>query len=330
MEHFFTTYIRTKCMFKNRLKDLHDYDTVKIYVFELKKLNVNGPLLYRLKERGEITYDDKGNFKALKDGPIIPSILERGRKKVIPQAPLTPLHLWMRGQLMFVELDIPKKEMPVYFGTFLQLRGGHLDSFFTVDGFSNRVHTPVVNLKHDLRLKLRFHGSRIVSLDVKQMQPMVLAKVLDGAIGDNVFSDSIFHGNDVYVLLQESASLDSRAEAKKMLFRLIFGKPMDDIGTMFKGDTDWVKWINKYKSNTEPRNPHKEHKHTNLAWLLQFSEVQVMACVWDALKDAGVPFLTIHDDVLCREEDEHRAHTIMKEVLKHHFKRFSINITRPQ
>lgn len=52
MEHFFTTW--TKNVFKHRLKDLQDYDTVKIYVYELQKLGVNyGPLLYNLRNRGE-------------------------------------------------------------------------------------------------------------------------------------------------------------------------------------------------------------------------------------------------------------------------------------
>lgn len=56
MEHFFTTYVRTKTVFKHRLKDLKDYDAVKVYVF-LQKLGVNhGPLLYDLRARGEIWY----------------------------------------------------------------------------------------------------------------------------------------------------------------------------------------------------------------------------------------------------------------------------------
>ena len=39
---------------KHRLKDLKDYDTVKIYVSELQKLGVNyGPLLYNWRNRGE-------------------------------------------------------------------------------------------------------------------------------------------------------------------------------------------------------------------------------------------------------------------------------------
>jgi hypothetical protein len=67
MEHYFTTYIRTKTVFQHRLKDLKSYDSVKIYLYKLDKLGVKGMLLYSLRERGEIWYDNKGNFKALKD-----------------------------------------------------------------------------------------------------------------------------------------------------------------------------------------------------------------------------------------------------------------------
>ena len=89
MEHFFTTYVRTKTVFKHRLKDLKDYDTVKVYRYELKKLGVdNGPLLYRLRQRGEIWYDDNGNFRALKDGPIDIALLSRTKKRGRGKAPL--------------------------------------------------------------------------------------------------------------------------------------------------------------------------------------------------------------------------------------------------
>ena len=330
MEHRFTTYVRTKNVFKHRLKDLKDYDNVKIYVYELKKLGVNsGPLLYKLKKRGEIWYDDQGNFKALKDGPIDPSLLSITKKRGKGASlPLQPLHIWMREQLLHVELNVPKKDIPVYFKAFLDHRNTQLPEFFTIDAFSNRVHTPVVNLKGDLRLSLKFYGEKIASLDVKQMQPTILAKVLDDSIGDNPFSNTIWKGDDVYVMmLNQNPSIKTRAEAKKALLKLLFHPhKQDSIATMFQGDSKWVDWINSYKSTVEPRNPHKKDVHTNLAWLLQYSEVQVMTDIWHALRRAGIPFLTIHDDILCRSRDKRLVYNIMTKELKKHFKRFDINI----
>lgn len=329
-EHPLTTYIRTKHVHKHRLKDLEDYDTVKIYQYELKKFLCGqrdqwGLTLQRLKEMGEISFDSKDNYKVIKDGPIDFRLLALTKKREKVRVTLTPVHVYMRNELMHVELDVPDKEMPVYFKAFLTHRHEDLDSFFTVDAFANRVHTPVVNLKHSLRDKLRFHGKPVVSLDVKQMQPTILAKVLMMSVGNNPFSEAIFKGEDVYEILRKNnGSIETRDEAKKLLFKLIFGKPMDDIGKMFQGDTRWVEWINSYKSKTEYKNPHKRDPHTNLAWLLQYSEVQVMYGIWRRLRGKGIPFLTIHDDVLCLEEHKKDVYDIMDSELKLHFKSYKI------
>lgn len=327
-EHFFTTYVRTKTVFNHRFNGLKDYSTVKIYVYELKKLGVNdGPLLYSLKQKGEIAYDKDGNFKAVRKGRIDPSLLERTRKRPKVNVPLTPLHLYMMSQLLHVSTRTPFQQLPVYFKAFLTHRDKLLPAFFTVDAFAGRVHTPVVNLKGDLRSELLFYGEECASLDVKQMQPTILAKVLLQAVGSNAFSDAIFSGVDVYVILQDGAGLSTRDEAKKMLFQLIFGKPMDGIGKMFKGDVKWVDWINAYKKREEPLNPHKEDVHTNLAWLLQYSEVKVMTEIWERLMQVGIPFLTIHDELLCRRRHKKCVSDIMTDVLSVHFSKFEINIT---
>lgn len=329
-EHMFTTYVRTKTVFKSRLKDLKesDYQTVKVYVYELDKLGCNnGPLLYGLREKGEIWYDNNGNFRAQRDGPIDPQLLERTRKPDKIKVPLTPLHRYMMDQLKHVELVIPEKKMPAYFKAFVKHREEQLDAFFTIDAFSGRVHTPVVNLKHDLREHLRFHGKPLASLDVRQMQPTILAKVIYESIGDNPFSKAVFSGEDVYDLLQKrDRSIRTRGDAKKFLFQLIFGKPMNGIGRMFEGDIRWVDWINDYKSRREPRNPHSDDRHTNLAWLLQYNEVKIMCFIWERLWKRNIPFLTIHDDILCRPCDQDEVLKIMNEELKRHFKYFSIRV----
>lgn len=329
-EHEFTTFVRTKTVFKGRLKDLKEseYQTVKVYVYELDKLGCNnGPLLYGLREKGEIWYDNNGNFRALRDGPIDPRLLERTRKLERVKGVLTPLHRYMRDQLMNVELAVSDDKIPVYFKAFLKHREEGLDAFFTVDAFSGRVHTPIVNLKHDLRKHLRFYGKPLRSLDVRQMQPTILAKVIHDSIGDNPLSNAVFSGEDVYELLQNrDRSIKSRAEAKKFLFQLIFGKPMNGIGRMFEGDISWVDWINHYKSVREPRNPHHGERHTNLAWLLQYNEVKIMCFIWERLWKRHIPFLTIHDDILCRPCDEDTVFKIMNEELSRHFKHFSIRV----
>jgi hypothetical protein len=326
-EHFFTTYVRTKTVFKQRLKHLEHYDSVRIYEYELKKLGVDGPTLFYLKTIGEISYDDKGNFKVLHDGPLNPALLDRTKKRLRVSAPLSSLHLWMREVLMGVTLDVPVLKLPVYFKAFLDLRSVQLDAFFTVDAFCGRVHTPIVNLKAEFRPHLRLYGESVVSLDVKQMQPLILGKILSDCIGSNPFSSALDNGDDIYIMIKDGAGLGERDDAKKLFFQLIFGKPMEDISKIFKGDRKWVEWINSYKSREEVMNPHKDSKHTNLAWLLQYSEVQVMSGIWECLRVRNIPFLTIHDELLCQRLNVKTVSSIMAKELGRHFKRFEIVVS---
>ena len=322
-EHPFTTYVRTKLVFQQRLKDLKSYDTVRIYLYELKKLGVSGFTLWKLRNEGEIWYDEHGNFKHTIEGEIDPALM-RITKNAKIRAPITKLHKIMRDYLMRVTVT-STDSLSVYFREFLKHRDKHLQEFFTVDGFSGRVHTPVVSLKSVFRPRLRLDESKLVSLDVKQMQPTVLAKILQKEIGDNPFSSTVWKGDDVYLLIQkQNKEIASRDDAKRFLYRLIFGKPIDDIKNMFGGDNQWVDWINKYKSRRERRNPHSISPHTNLAWRLQSEEVGCMKQIWTKLVARNIPFLTIHDDILCKREDEEEVLRVMDSILKTHFRYYEI------
>jgi hypothetical protein len=328
VEHFFTTFVRTKSVVQQRLKDLKSYELVRVFLYEMQKLGVKGNVLYDLRVKGEIWYDDEGMFKVLIDGPLDFSLLQRARKWPKVRGVLSDLHLFMRQQLLDVTIDYPLDELPAYFKAFMLHRLDNLEEFFSVDGFSGRVHSPVVNLKGEYRKFLRLGGKSLCSLDVKQMQPTVLAKILHEEVGSNPFSVAIGEGKDVYlVLLEQNITLNTREDAKKFLYQLIFGKPMDDIGNMFRGDTAWVTWINSYKRRIEPMNPHGRETHTNLAWLLQSQEVKFMTLIWQRLMDASIPFLTIHDDVLVSKANKKFAYSVIEQELREHFKRFEIVVT---
>jgi hypothetical protein len=328
MDELFMTFLRTKLVFQNRLKDLKDYNTVKVYLYELEKLGVKGSVLFNLRRSGKIWYDDYGNFRCMEKGAIDPSLIEKTRKWKRVEVPLNPLHEYMKEQLRFVTIDRSLTELPAYFKAFALHRNQNLDAFFSVDGFSGRVHTPIVNLKGELRKSLRLKGSKLVSLDVKQMQPTILSLILSKAVGRNPFSNAIDEGKDIYlVLLDQNVNLRTREEAKKFLYQLIFGKPMDDIGMLFRGDTRWVDWVNRYKIDFEPRNPHGREPHTNLAWLLQSEEVRLMTMIWKRLMGANVSFLTIHDDILVARKDKDFTYSVIEEELGKHFKKFEIIVS---
>ncbi len=238
--------------------------------------------------------------------------------------PLTDLHRWMLDRLQ--ETELPNEmEVSPYWNTFFNHRERFPEFFFKVDTFSGRVHTPITGMSHLIRPNLILRNEKTVSLDVSQMQPTLLGAILKNSVGTNSFSQAIDEGLDIYSMLQSTAQLDGRKEGKKRFFEILFGKPNDQLTKMLKG-ANWLDWINQYKSADEPRNPNgREKQYSNLAWLLQTYEVQIMSKIWRELAEKAIPFLTVHDEIIVQEQHLQQATEIMTNILNKHFIKFKIN-----
>lgn len=314
-EHKFITYIRTKQLLNERLRG--QVEGVELTEHDKKRFNVTNEDLHQLITIGAIQSTPKG-YKVVIPGTIDLSLIKKDCQRE------TDLHKWMKRLLLYVELP-DSIQAPDYFSIFTRTRNEFLNLFFTVDAFSGRVHTPVSNLHRVLRPELIFMGETVVSCDVAQMQPTLLGNILSQHIGNNSFSDAINEGKDVYTMLQTMAKLQSRDEAKKRFFEMLFSRPTDELGKLFS-DGGFMKFINAYKSRPEPRNPHGARQHTNLAWLLQSYEVFLMSQVWQRLAEHGMPFLTVHDELILRKQDAEKGSQIINEVLSNHFKTYKLNI----
>jgi len=241
-------------------------------------------------------------------------------------ADFDPDTLQMIDYLTRVSFDKDTPELPPYFESFLNFRHDCINLFFTVDDFSGRVHSPVTSLKGIIREHLLINGMPTVGIDVATMQPLLLGKALKQAIGPNEYSNWIDSGEDIYAILQQKAGLKTRAEGKKRFFQIAFARPNNELASMF-GDADWITWINQYKSQLEPRNLHNKGKlHNNLAWLLQSTEVNLMRKVWHELINEGIPFLSVHDEIIVKHSDQHKAEMIFRSVLDREFSFYKLNI----
>jgi len=222
----------------------------------------------------------------------------------------------------------PEIETSIYFKTFLKLKDKHPQFFFLVDSFSGRIHTPITNLHRHLRPSIILSGEQTVSFDVKTMQPLILGKLLKNAIGENEFSKWIDNGKDVYEMIMNKTGIKSRDKAKERFFQIAYGKPSNDLLTLF-GAANWINWINKIKTENLPGNPHSICKpHSNLAWTLQTSEVKIMTDVWTKLIYKGIPFLTVHDEIIVPESHREQSKEIISDVLGRHFDYFQLNYTK--
>ena len=92
------------------------------------------------------------------------------------------------------------------------------------------------------------------------------------------------------------------------------------------GNASWIEWINALKSKPVKYNPHTvEKQHSNLAWLLQTTEVKIMEKVWQGLVTENIPFLTVHDEVIVRTQDDARATEIFANILNEAFSYYRLN-----
>lgn len=238
--------------------------------------------------------------------------------------PLTDLHKWMMERVCETELPESVETTP-YWNSFLKHRVQFPTLFFSVDEFAARIHTPISGMSKDLRPYLLLRGEKTVSLDVAQMQPMLLGEVLKQAVGKNSFSAAIDEGKDIYIELMQTAKLKSRDEAKKRFYEIVFGKVNNNLYQLLK-DKKVADWINWYKSTPESRNPRGQKLYNNLAWILQTLEVRVMSELWQNLAEKAIPYITIHDEIRCLQTDVNRVKTIFETVLNNHFETFKLNI----
>jgi len=328
----FLDYIRTRMFYQMRMREQDGTSAVHIPASEIETRFFRPPRFNRkyeiqcMVDAGEllVTTQTKENgskkfyYRTLKEGELDFSLLKRTSK------PLDELTSRMRHYLMEVDL-LPAAPSTPYFNAFLNLRHKYLDLFFIVDQFSGRIHTPVSNFHRTHRPNLLLAGDATTSFDVTTMQPLLLGKILKEKIGPNEFSAWITSGADIYTMLQNKAKLKTRDEAKKRFFEILFARPNNKLEQIF-GASNWIQWINEYKSQPEKNNPHTvEKQHSNLAWLLQTTEVSFMRKVWEQLSAKNIKFLSVHDEIIVRMSDSENAKEIFHELLAEHFEYFRLN-----
>ena len=314
MNNKFLVFLNTKQALTNHRKGADFINAFYLSDSELEKWNVTR---VQLEAMPEITLAGNNRYNVNGINEIDFSLIQpTGR-------PLTDLHKWMLDRVL--ETELPEgTETTLYWQRFMKYRDVYPELFFNVDLFAGRVHTPISGMHRITRPFLLLRNELTGSLDVSQMQPTLLATILQQAVGTNSFSDAINAGTDIYVMLQETAKLADRETAKKRFFQILFGYPDEQLSQLF-GRANWIDWINSYKSQTEPRNPHKERMHSNLAWLLQTFEVQIMTEIWRTLAENAVPFVTVHDEIIVQQNSLKQAETIMNSELNKHFINFKIN-----
>lgn len=301
----------------NELKGVHISDQEiekRFFIFphhirknEIKYLIEQGLLKHWQEPTG--TGRIKNMYYALRACGLRPDLIQQKRPELGPTQKYM-LHCLLRTTL--------KKESPStpYFDFFLDYGAVFPFLFYRIDEFSGRLHTPVTSLPGAIRKNLLINGQPTASIDVGQMQPQLLSKILKEQIGKNQFSQWMDEGLDIYDIIAAKANLSSREAGKDKFFDLTFGVPKPDLISMF-GRTNWIHYINKCKSYDEPNKPtkYRNKNHNNLAWMLSRSEVRTMKEIWKKLFELNIQFLTVHDEVIVTADRVEEAINVFHSVL---------------
>ena len=310
-------------VFAHRYKRSNELQPVHIFTREIQLKYFNKDLntqIDQLIAAGELSVikKTKGYFyEALKPGGYDLNLL-----------PSRPLPADKTSQAIIRNLQctslIPNSPSTDYFNHFLRYKSLRPDLFFIADRFCGRIHTPVSSFYKEYRKNILINDEATTGLDVATMQPLLLGKILREKIGRNDFSTWIDDGTDIYKIIQEIGKIELREDAKKFFFRILFSKPSEELSNTF-GNASWITWVNDFKRLELSQNPHNKLKlHSNLAWLLSTTEVQLMRQVWHSLRMSSIPFVTIHDEVIVQRKHAKEAFQIFSEIMNKEFSYFKI------
>jgi hypothetical protein len=326
----FLTLVRSRQFWSSRNKD---YDISKGVFITIQQVQKYFPYpLYDYKKEllamvdaGELIIDSvEGKYKyftyrALKKGKVDLMLIQKPKS-----APLDDVTKRMREFLFDVSMKTGAPSSPWY-NALIAYRDHRIDLFFRIDLFCGRVHTPITSMKGDHRTNLLLRGEEVCSIDVAQMQPQLLGRILREKIGDNEFSNWLDRGIDVYELLGKKTGTLDRNQGKKRFFMILFNKPNPKLAQLF-GNSEWIKWVNQFKQTPLTANPHYQDKpHSNLSFLCQKLEVKLMRQIWQKHIECGIPFLTVHDEVIIRKSDADTSEQIFHSVLSKEFKCYRLN-----
>ncbi len=329
----FMSYVYTLQTFKTRLKGIDENSGVHINQKEIEtrffkhptynrknqiKYLVEIGALKHWQETSPTTQHKMDMYLALRACGIDPGLVPY----VVPN--YGKVQNFMLKNLLAVSL-IQGTPSTDYFDCFLKFKHDFKYLFFKFDNFSGRLHTPVTSFPAIYRPNILLYSNETASVDVATMQPLLLGLILKNSIGDNQFSSWIDAGEDVYQMLMVASNLADRNKGKERFFQIIFAPPSNELNEVF-GKSNWITWINQYKSKIDERNPHSRQKrYSNLAWLLQRYEVELMKRIWTQLYAANIPFLTVHDEIIVEKENLSRLISIMQPILAKEFQFFKLN-----
>lgn len=174
---------------------------------------------------------------------------------------------------------------------------------------NNRLDSNITNMANVLTDEL-FKDNGLIKFDLSNSQFAILSHSLDKKLQTedfNIFKREAYAGT-LYEYIQDKLELESRKEAKNMMFELMFSseKLKSALKTKLKKlFPSVVKYVDDYK---------RKHKYKNFSISLQKIESEIFIDgIWQTIKKEKVFCLTKHDSIIVRKENRELAINVIRD-----------------
>lgn len=232
---------------------------------------------------------------------------------------------------------------------------------FFVDATAGRLHTPITQLKSELRKYLKYKGEVLTSVDISNSQPYLLQSLLNVELFESCnMAERIMNVNpnvDIEVLRNLIASVSMKKDVVKFSQIVTSGDFYKEFGQLLKKNgelidvPDWkmkeevkkilfatffsknstIRYLNVIKifKKTFPSvyrviSLIKKRQHNTLAIVLQNLEAEIIlhnVCKELNTNYPEVPIFTLHDSVITTEKNVEIVKNVILQTMKKFFKK---------
>jgi len=179
--------------------------------------------------------------------------------------------------------------------------------FYHFDRYG-RMHTNFTNLKSIIRKQcLILDGSKTKELDIKNSQPLFLNKLIETYQNEFEFDQveiglykKITLDGNFYSYLMGKFNTNNSKKVKDIVYKILFGKNFPnkyelEFESLFPTIHKFIKYFKKKSGGYK----YLSHKLQNLESELIYNKIirEIMSL------DNNIPIITVHDSIICREQD---------------------------
>lgn len=203
-------------------------------------------------------------------------------------------------------------------------------SFFSIDAKTGRCYNIVTSTPGELRSRLLLDGEPVVEIDIASAQPLLAATLYpENCPEKERYLAAI--DSDFYLTLNSQAGgpYSDRDMVKKACYKEIFFGPVIPNAPLWNAFQQAFPWLARHIAEIKHTAPRSKRRYRvkdgkkvlrrgspAFALLLQSKEAEiVIKCTGESLRQRSIPFVSIHDSILCRRRDAALVGAMLAEMI---------------